>query len=302
MRAFRYTLPLTMPIKLGEQTICQRRGILLEENERWSEASPLPHFSRETESDVIAALRGNRPPPPSLEFALDSLQQPPSEGAIPLNALLQGQRDQVLEQTSVLSESSCQTVKLKVGRDRVENEIQLVQQVRRLLRRDQRLRLDANRAWDWPSAITFANGVSGLDIEYIEEPLRDVSRLEEFTTETGLAYAMDESLRETCSLAHFPSAKALIVKPTIVGGRQRVSELASHGKPLTFSACYESGIGLSHICQLALQFAPNVPAGLDTYRYLAEDVLRERLTVQNWRIHITDPLTPDVSRLEKVDL
>ena len=59
---FRYSLPLVKPLILKGVTHRARRGYLLRlKNESgecgWGEASPLPGFSRETESETGAALQ-----------------------------------------------------------------------------------------------------------------------------------------------------------------------------------------------------------------------------------------------------
>lgn len=300
MKVFRYTLPFTQDIKLGTQYFRERSGILLEQDGEWSEAAPLPNFSRETITTVVSALRGTEPKPASLEFALESLRRPLTTGELPLNALLQGEPDAMLEQAAGLSESACRAVKVKVGRRSVDEEIELVTKIRERLRDGQALRLDANRAWDWSTAILFAKEVKSAGIEYIEEPLQDYLRLEEYAAETDQNYALDETLAQHHSLDTFPSASAYVIKPTILGGR--LPEIVHQRKPLTFSSCYETGVGLTRIAQLALEWAPHVPAGLDTYRYLAEDVLSHRLVVRDWKLRIAESWMVDDRQLQEIVL
>ena len=108
---------------------------------------------------------------------------------------------------------------------------------------------------------------------------------------TGLPYALDETLATLETLEMFPNVAALVAKPTILGGVGRIRQLASHNKPIVFSACFESGIGIARIAQLAAEYAPKRVAGLDTYSYLSEDVLIDRLRVDNWLLAVPESVT-----------
>ncbi len=173
-------------------------------------------------------------------------------------------------------------VKLKVGRPgSLAEEIALVRDLRAAMRPQQSLRLDANRRWTRAEALRFARGVLDCELEYVEEPTEDPNDFECLHGETGIRYAMDESLRESSRMAWdaFPHVSALIVKPTLMGSIDRIRELATHGIPLVFSASFESSVGLLRIAFLASQLAPQTCAGLDTSRWLAQDVVAEPLRI-----------------------
>jgi len=288
MQVFRFRLPLKRPIKIGSLTLTHREGLVLHQNGIWSEASPLPGFSPETLADVMLELSEPNLDDgpirsPSLRFAVDSLRPLPINRStltdrIPVNALLQGTPSEIKTKAASVAAEGFRSVKLKVGRLPVEDDIRLVRDVRDALSSPSiNIRLDANRAWDLETAVRFANATADCHVQYIEEPLRDASKLETFHDETGTPYALDETLQEDVSLDEFPHAAALVVKPTILGGRERITALAATGKPLVFSACYESGIGVGQIARLAAEFSPDQAAGLDTYDWLADDILRDRL-------------------------
>ena len=294
MRCFRFRLPLTNAIQLDDETFHHREGLLLESEGLWAEASPLPHFSSETIEDVIAALRNKTATPPSLRFALDCLEQPMTDCSVPLNSLLVAGRLAV--------DKDFAAVKLKVGRQSVAEDVAIVRQVHDQLQPHQALRLDANRAWSYEQATTFAKAIESISIQYIEEPLQSPTELEQLHTETGLPYALDETLTEDLPLDDFPNAVAMVLKPTLLGGRTRIAELAALGKPLVFSAAFESGVGITRIAQRAWEFARDVPCGLDTYSWLAEDMLKERLAVRNGRLFVAADLKINSRRLEEVEL
>lgn len=304
MKAFRFSIQLKKPLPLKDQTHTHRSGVLLEKEGRWAEASPLPGFSTETVEDVIAALRGERDAPPSLQFALAALDEPAIEQPleVPWNYLLLGNRESVLAGVESCIDSSCRAAKLKVGREELSTEIALVKEVRDRLPPSVSLRLDANQAWTFDQASRFMEGIGDVDLEYIEEPLEDASRLEEFYAKTGVHYALDETLLSGQSLDLWPFATALVCKPTILGGRSSVERLVSTGKPVVFSAAFESGVGIARIVQLAAEFSPNLAAGLDTLDWLSDDLLLQSPQKQNGMFRVTGQPIVDTNRLERIEL
>jgi len=281
----------------------EREGVLLERDGHWSEASPLPGFSVETIDDVIAALQGRQEAPASLKFALSAIDD--SFGApveVPWNYLLLGNRDRVLSGVEKCVADECRAAKLKVGRGDLQSEIKLVKEVRDRLPETVQLRLDANQAWTMDEAMTFAESIAGVDIEYIEEPLQDVDLLEDLHSRTGFKYALDETLLRAEAIDAWPNAAALICKPTILGGREAVERLAATGKPIVFSAAFESGVGIARIVQLAAEFSPEIPAGLDTLDWLADDLLQTSPEKRNGKFTIKELPRVEASLLERIEL
>ena len=114
LRVFRYRLR-TKPFPVGQSEVRDREGLLLRcdrENGQvdWSEAAPLPGWSKETVPDVIAAIReGDFKRFPALDFAYSTLTQNVSGHEtlnVPLNALLSGKVDHVLLQAEALAGST----------------------------------------------------------------------------------------------------------------------------------------------------------------------------------------------------
>lgn len=205
---------------------------------------------------------------------------PKSRRVVPLNGLLFGAAEDVLEGASRMREDGYSAVKLKVGKRSVEEDIELVHALRGALGEDIRLRLDANRAWSFEKAVRFGQGIVEVGIEYVEEPLADASLLPDLTRESSLPLALDESLvgMDPGSLEQHCYAVAVVLKPTLIGGLSktlRIAETASRlGMSTVISSVYESGIGISALIALAAGVGDQaVPAGLDTYRALAADVL-----------------------------
>jgi len=86
-------------------------------------------------------------------------------------------------------------------------------------------------------------------------------------------------------------ARAVVLKPTLVGGVSRTLRFAERaallGMQPIISSAYETGVGTAALVALAAGVGgEEVPAGLDTYRRLAGDVLRPRLTLPAPRVDV----------------
>ncbi len=280
----------------------------------WGDAAPLPGFSRETLAQTQSALRGIAPAlagrtldplavvadgpfhraldaaelPSSARFGLDlalvdlaaqelgrtlpQVLHPDPAVVLPLNGLVMG--GDAPAQARALAEAGYSAVKLKVGRASVDEDVETVRAVRQSLPSSVALRLDANRAWSWSQAIAFAEGVDGLDLDYVEEPLAEPARLPELWHDTGMPVAVDESVQEGAEIRGW--ASTAVLKPTLIGGLiatlRRAAEARAVGVRVVLSASFESGVGLRGVAALAAATGGQ-PAGLDTYRWLAADVL-----------------------------
>jgi O-succinylbenzoate synthase len=155
------------------------------------------------------------------------------------------------------------------------------------------LRLDANRAWSLEEAERFARGTVGLRFEYVEEPLADPAWLPSFARACGVPVALDESLAgiESEALEDHGYARAVVLKPTLLGGISRTLRFAARASRLglksVIRSAYETGVGTAALVALAAGVGnEEVPAGLDTYRQLAGDVLRPRLDLPAPRVDV----------------
>jgi O-succinylbenzoate synthase len=197
---------------------------------------------------------------------------------VPVNGLLSGSWDEVLEEAQRMKNAGYEAIKLKVGARTVVEDARLVHKLVEELGNTISLRLDANRAWGYERAAEFLRGAPRF--EYLEEPLADPTHLPQLVREFGAPVALDESMvgMEPEVLEEHRYAQAVVLKPTLLGGVSktlRMAERALHlGMTPVVSSAYESGVGTAALVALAAGIGERpVPAGLDTYRALADDVL-----------------------------
>ncbi len=220
---------------------------------------------------------------------LPELVAPSPRPEVPVNGLLSGPPEMVLGGARRMRDAGYRSVKLKVGTQTVAEDLRLVRAIGEELGDGISLRLDANRAWSYEQAAEFASGTPGF--EYLEEPLADPSRMPDLAREFGVPLALDESLvgMEPDELEKHRYARAVVLKPTLLGGISntlRVAERALHlGMMPVLSSAYESGVGTATLVALAAGIGElPIPAGLDAYRALAEDVLDTPLALPAPRV------------------
>jgi O-succinylbenzoate synthase len=223
--------------------------------------------------------------------SLPKLMTPYSRTTVPVNALISGPPERALEEARRMRAAGYEAVKVKVGGRSVEEDVELVYALCKVLGDDVSVRLDANRAWSFEEASIFARGAANLRFEYVEEPLADPSRLSSLVRDYGVPVALDESLAGMPPLAlqDHEYARAVVLKPTLLGGISATLRLANRARELgitpVISSAYETGVGTSALVALAAGVG-EVPAGLDTYRRLAHDVLVPGLRLPSARIDV----------------
>ncbi|MCI0595876.1 MAG: o-succinylbenzoate synthase [candidate division Zixibacteria bacterium] len=238
---YRYRLPLKKPLRLSNQTIFDRQGLIirLEDKNRhvgWGEIAPFPGLHNENLSaaeaqtvflqkkmagftlpenleafpGVFEERLGKFALRPSVRCGLEtallnlmadrrhqplcSLLSAFPRKTVSLNGLVAENSANLSGQIQALVEEGYRAIKLKVGRQSLEEDIALVKTARELSPSSVTIRLDANRAWDLPRAVAFGKALADCQIEYIEEPLQELPDLEKFYDQSGLPLALDESL------------------------------------------------------------------------------------------------------------
>jgi O-succinylbenzoate synthase len=234
---------------------------------------------------------------------LAELLTPRPRATVPVSAMISGPPDEALKEASRVRSAGYEAVKLKVGARAVEEDVELVHAVNGVLGGAVTLRLDANRAWSLEEAERFARGTATVHFEYVEEPLADPAQLSSFARASGVPVAVDESLAgmEPEALEDYGYARAAVLKPTLVGGISRTLRFAKRASDLgvepVVSSAYETGIGTAALVALAAGVGDEgVPAGLDTYRRLAEDLLRPRLELPAPRVDVRAGARREIER------
>lgn len=329
LRSFRFRLPLTGTLQLRHSTVTAREGLLIELTDdrgftALGECSPLPGFFQESVDDCAGWLRSQRaaivgqsiselpmPPFPSLKAGLEQaahwleclfagrspfVSSASSPVSIPVNALLTGSRETILQKAANCAAQGYRAAKLKVGARPVHEEVALVREVRTLLPDSISLRLDANQRWSFADALQFGRALDWSGIEYCEEPLAEPSRLSEYVAALPEAkIALDESFSANGPglLDLNASPAAVILRPQLLGGlaatKGVIDLLESRRIPMVISSAFESTVGLLSLLSVAAMTPGEIrPAGLDTVSWLAADSVTPSLRIENGMIACPD--------------
>jgi o-succinylbenzoate synthase len=229
---------------------------------------------------------------------------------VEVNGLLAGSPAEALVEARRMRDAGYRSIKLKVGTRTVAEDAGLVRALAEGLGEDISLRLDANRAWDYEEAAEFVRVTAGVRFEYVEEPLADHARLPGLVREFGVPVALDESLvGMEPERVEETFAVAFVLKPTLLGGISRTLRVAGRALRLgvtpVISSAYESGVGTAALVALAAGIGDRpVPAGLNPYRAIAEDVLETSLKLPAPGVDVRETAdasrTIDVRRLERL--
>lgn len=237
--------------------------------------------------DLDSRLRG---------LTLRCLLNPEAPDSVPVNGALGPLATLAESDLAQAEREGFRVLKVKVGVADPGVELERLRALAGALPAGLTLRLDANGAWDLPTATRLVAALAGLPIECIEEPLAmpNLQALAELQSLAGFPLALDESLPRLLAsgldLARFPVRRA-VLKPAVQGGLNRTLDLAGRlrdmGIEVVVTSLVESAAGLWPTAQLAAAIGSPIPQGLATASWLAEDLGPAPLP-QEGALHLPD--------------
>jgi len=198
---------------------------------------------------------------------------------VPSALLLQGTHQEVMADFKRFSSQGAKVFKLKVGDRNIALDVKKIEDIRVFLDQESYLRLDANRAWSFKEACIFAELAGHQQIDFIEEPVNDVTQLDAFYQQTRMRVALDETLavvrsgirapgRCSSPLAGHEGVIAYVLKPMILGlipTLDWIEEAKLSKRKAIISSVYESPVGFKVLANLAC--LSGQVAGLGTERW-----------------------------------
>jgi o-succinylbenzoate synthase len=199
----------------------------------------------------------------------------------------------VRTQTRNLVRAGFTELKLKVGGN-LEQDIANVMAVNDVARGKALLHVDANQSWSYAQALAFGQQIGCGAVSYIEEPFKEINRVPEFFEETLIPVALDESLQHLTfdAVRRMPGVETIVIKPTILGGIEKTLRLMSqsehHAIETVISSTYESSLGIWTLANIAEATPRYRAAGLDTLKWLKEDIFTTAIRFRHGAISIGD--------------
>lgn len=169
------------------------------------------------------------------------------------------------------------TLKLKIGAIEFEEELELLDSIRKeFTQKEIAIRLDANGAFKPKDAVAKLEQLANYTIDSIEQPIKQgqIEEMARLCEQTPIPIALDEELigiyfkEDKTKLLTTINPQFIILKPTLVGGLKASKEWISEAEKLKigwwFTSALESNIGLNAISQYASNFKNPLPQGLGT--------------------------------------
>ncbi|MGM0605942.1 MAG: mandelate racemase/muconate lactonizing enzyme family protein [Halobacteriota archaeon] len=188
-------------------------------------------------------------------------------------------------------------LKIKAGVEPPATDVDRVRAVRDRVGESIELRVDANGAWDRPTAEAVVDELASIDIAYLEQPL-DPSDLRGHASirGQGVEIALDESLgaHSVTEIAAADAADVVICKPMAIGGPRRTVQRASDALELDLEPIVTTTIDAVVARTTAAHVAAAIPdvgaCGLATGGLLADDLAASPIEVRDGAMAVpTEP-------------
>ena len=229
---------------------------------------------------------------------------------LPLYALLGGQKRTILtditlpmvapEAMAALAveyvSQGYQALKLKLGTSKQED-VARVRAIRLAVGPGVALRLDANQAWDYPTAAGILRALETFDIQYCEQPVPhwDIDSLRRLRQSCAIPIMADESLfdhRDAFRLAETQAVDYFNIKLAKSGGIHNALKINAIGEAAGIrcmvGCMFETRLGLGAAAHLASARPNIIFADLDASLYHSEDPIIGGIHLSAGKIELPD--------------
>jgi O-succinylbenzoate synthase len=273
-----YRLPLRQPLRTAHGVWAVREGLIIRlETESgepgYGEIAPLPQFGTETLAESLERCLGfgDQTDDAALDavpvrfgcvrFALAAARRPVPAGQkgkrLPITALLPAGRAALAVLPGKL-EQGFLSFKWKVGVNRPEEELGVLDDLLGLLPAYTRLRLDANGAWDRRAAGKWLAHCAERPVEFVEQPAAPeaVDTLLGLAEDFPVTLALDESVTGLAAAREWRDRGwrgVFVIKPALAGPLDELAAWAKESQAdLVLSSAIETALGRAAILRFAL--------------------------------------------------
>jgi o-succinylbenzoate synthase len=214
---------------------------------------------------------------------------------INVNAVLPfGATDDIIAMIESKINLGYRTFKIKVGRNNFADDLYVLKSIREKFQNKIKIRIDANCAWTFDQAVNYLTQLTEFNIEYIEQPVKNIDELIRLSKLSSIPIAVDESInsfQDAESILNNSPIDFLVIKPSIIGGIRetaRIIKLANAvNKKIIISSAFESAIGKRMLVMLASVTNHNYTHGLDTLEYFSTQINDDSFPVVNGKINFS---------------
>jgi o-succinylbenzoate synthase len=317
---FSYEIPYNKELLMMGSKSLKRKGLFLKVEDKdnniiWGEISPFPGLHKENINDIIKYINSNDilndlelihlnkacNAPLSLVIAYEQIlfyykfnHSLINDNTIRICPLLSGNSQDIIDECDFLNKQDINCIKLKLGQNKLNDDIKLFNIIDNKLNNKINIRIDANQSWTYEEASIFAKNINISRIDYIEEPLININEINKYYDEFRIDLALDETIYQTQDysiLLRYKGCKSFIIKPSLIGGVANINKLKYLGDKnninLIFSSAFETGYSLAYYIYLSSIYSDiKIAQGFDTYKHLSFDILDNKLTFNNYKISL----------------
>ncbi|WP_405472724.1 o-succinylbenzoate synthase [Paenarthrobacter ilicis] len=289
---------VSLPMRVKFRGIMERETLLLRGPLGWGEFCPFPEYGDHEASRWLAA---------AIEAGWKGFPAPLRQ-SIPVNATVPAVgAERVPEVLGRFGRVDAVKIKVAERGQELAEDVARVNAVREALP-DAAIRVDANGGWDIDTAVTALGALSGVGLEYAEQPVPTIDGLAEVRRRlaaagTPVLIAADESVRKESDplrVARAGAADLIVVKVAPLGGVQRALEIVQQaGLPAVVSSALDTSVGIRAGLALAAAL-PSLPyaCGLGTVSLFTSDITLDPLVADDGTIRLRD-VAADAGLLER---
>lgn len=320
-----FKIKLKKPFKNSIVEISNRQGFILKITDEignigYGEISPLPGTSEETFESIIPIVEELKRKIIGSELDSDifqSLEKYPStqfgisqalhsiftlrDGFNPnwnINStvLVNGiigmmPKSEAMNKVEKLTAVGFKTIKIKVGREKIEDDINIIKSISQNFSSDIKYRLDANGKWDADKTLYAVEHLENTNVEYLEQPVKSTDELIELSKISNIPIAADESIRNSDDVKKMlaeSNIQYIVLKPSIMGSITEtinlINMIEAANRNVIISSAFESSIGRSALIFLASLVQNDSAHGLAVGSYFSNDIAKDAYPIVNGKI------------------
>lgn len=269
---------VAIPMRLRFRGVSTREVALFEGPHGWGEFGAFLEYGPEEASRWLASAieTAYEPWPDAVRAAVPANATVPAVAAAQVGGV-------------VARFPGCTTAKVKVAEpgQSLADDVARVAEVRAVMGRSGKVRVDANGAWSVDDAVDALRSLARYDLEYAEQPCSTVEELRDLRFALARAgvdvpVAADESIRKAgdpLRVRDLEAADLIVVKVAPMGGvRSALRVVEECGLPAVVSSALDTSVGISSGVALAAALpALDHACGLGTVALLEGDVTNDPL-------------------------
>jgi o-succinylbenzoate synthase len=211
---------------------------------------------------------------------------------IPVNTVIDlTDKNVILNEVMDNIKSGYQTIKLKVGRKNFNDDLEILDTLRKNIPDEVQIRLDANCAWDVDTAYKNIQSFAPYKIQYIEDPCEHIEDLINLSKVSPVPIAPDFTLTSIDELKKIITNdlfQFIVIKPMILGSIFNLIEIMNLAEIkntyVVISSAFETAVGRSLLVFLSSLVKHNYAHGLATSSFFEDEGIPDPFPIENGAI------------------